>query len=86
MRNLRNRYNYQQRTEFQNTSVDLRRYVVPLLLKRQGGVCAVCKQPATAWDIDHLLYNPMMTINELRLLCIPCHHNETDYTHLSNNY
>jgi 5-methylcytosine-specific restriction endonuclease McrA len=64
----------------------LRRYIIPILLERQKGVCAICKKSHKEYDIDHKVYNPMETINELQLLCIPCHHEKTDYTHLSGKY
>ena len=83
MRDLRKRYSYEQRNEFQQTLSDLRPYLISVLLDRQGGVCDICKQPQTKWDIHHKLYNPMETINELQLLCIPCHHSITDYSHLT---
>jgi 5-methylcytosine-specific restriction endonuclease McrA len=83
MRNLRNRYNYTQRTEFQSTISSLAEYIRPLLLDRQGGVCNVCKVAHDKYDMDHLRYNPMETINDLQLLCIPCHKAKTDYRHIS---
>ena len=80
MRNLRQRYNYAQRMEFQRTMDSLRFYILPLLLQRQHNSCAICKQSVDKYDIDHKLYNPMETINELQALCIPCHKEITNYT------
>lgn len=79
MENLRNNYNYRQRLEFQDTLNALRPYLLYLLKKKQNGLCALCNKKATKYDIDHKLYNPMETINELQLLCIPCHKSITDY-------
>ena len=80
MRNLRKRYCYDDRLEMQDTINDLRLYILYVLLQRQHGVCAICKQPASKYDIDHLIYNPMITVNELQALCIPCHKSITNYT------
>ena len=84
MRNIRNRYNYKERKEFQDTINDLRVYIVPLLLKRQGNVCNHCKLSMVKYEIDHLLYNPMLTINELQALCHACHVKITDYRHIKD--
>ena len=84
MRNLRNRYTYEQRDEFQRTIGDLRQYILPVLLDRQGGVCNRCGLPAQRYDLDHLIYNPMMTINELQALCEPCHAAITNYIPIRN--
>jgi len=83
MRNLRHRYPYSARLEFQETILRLRAYLLPLLMERQEGACALCKETADKYDIDHLAYNPMVTLNQLRALCIPCHHSITDYSHIS---
>lgn len=83
MRNLRHRYTYQQRLEFQNTIMVMRDYILPLLLARQNNACALCKAGHKSYDIDHLVYNPMVTINELRALCEACHYTQTDYRHLT---
>lgn len=66
----------------QDTINDLRKYLLYVLLEKQNGVCNICKQPAKDYDIDHLLYNPMITVNELQALCIPCHKSITCYTRL----
>lgn len=84
MRNLRSRYTPEQRAEFQDTVNDLEHYIRPLLLQRQQGVCAMCKQPHSKYDIDHKIYNPILTLNELQLLCVPCHKSITDYTTFKN--
>jgi hypothetical protein len=85
MQDLRHTYTYEQRQEFQDTLCDMRRYILPLLLERQQGVCDRCKLPSSHYDIDHLVYNPILTLNELRLLCIPCHYDVTDYSHRIEN-
>ena len=85
MKCLREKYNYKQRMEFSETINSLRRYILPLLLERQNGVCERCKQPADRYDIDHIIYNPELTLNELRLLCVPCHYAVTDYNHRIEN-
>lgn len=82
MEDLRKNYNYKQRLEFQDTIKDMRQYLEPLLLKMQGGVCKRCELPVDKYDIHHKLYNPKMTINELELLCIPCHKDITNFTRL----
>ena len=83
MRDLRHRMTYEQRLELQATLNDLRHYIVPVLLMRQNGVCNICKLSADKYDIDHLVYNPMISLNQLQLLCIPCHKSITDYRPLS---
>lgn len=75
---------YKERLDLHETLNSLRRYVVPLLLERQRGTCDMCKLPADTYDVDHLLYHPEMTINELRLLCIPCHKSITNYVPMRN--
>ena len=79
MRDLRKRYNYTQRMELHRTMLELRPYILPLLLDRQGYKCPICHCKPLKWDIDHKIYNPMETINELQALCIPCHKSITDY-------
>lgn len=59
--------------EFQHTQNNMRMYLYPLLFKRQRGKCALCPARDVRFDIDHLLYNPRVTLKELRLLCWPCH-------------
>ena len=84
MRNIRNRYNLAQRLEFQKTLLCLRFYIMPLLLQRQNNSCARCKKPSDKYEIDHKVYNPMVTLNELQALCHKCHVQITDYTHIKN--
>ena len=84
MRNLRNRYSYSERMELHRTMLELRPYILPILLDRQGHKCAICKQVVDKFDIDHKIYNPMETINELQALCIPCHKSITDFRPLRN--
>ena len=79
MRNLRDRYTYEQRNEFQQTINNMRVYILPLLLQRQNDVCNKCKKPSDNYDIHHTIYNPMITIKELEALCIPCHKEITKY-------
>ena len=84
MRNLRDRYTYKERSEYQITIGSIELYIRPLLLEKQGHVCNMCKQQAEKYDIDHKIYNPMMTINELQLLCVPCHKSVTNYIPFRN--
>ena len=79
MRNLRNRYSYKERKEFNNVLSCMRQYILPLLLKKQKGVCALCSKKAKKYDIHHKLYNPMENIDALQALCIPCHKALTDF-------
>lgn len=51
----------------------LREYIEPLLLERQGGACAACREVKAFYDIDHLEYHPKITLNHLQLLCRACH-------------
>jgi hypothetical protein len=83
MRNLRERYTYKEREAFDEPIHSLRMYIVPLLLTRQYGVCDRCGEASDEYDIHHDVYNPMVTINELKLLCVACHYAITDYTHRS---
>ena|ERR1035437_70912 len=84
MDNQRNTMTYAQRLELQDTVNDLRHYILPILMQRQDNACALCKQSVAKYDIDHIVYNPMLTINELRALCIPCHKDITDYRHMKH--
>ena len=84
MRNLRNRYSYQTRLEFQETITKMRVFILPLLLQKQNNACNICKKSYKKYEIDHLVYNPMVTINELQALCVDCHYNITDYTTIKN--
>lgn len=84
MRNLRHRYSYQQRLEYQETIDSLRFYLMPLLLKRQKGLCNMCKKQAKGYDIDHIAYNPMISLDHVQLLCWPCHKSVTNFTPFRN--
>jgi len=84
MEDFRKNYNYKQRMEFQETILDMREYLLAVLLKVQGGVCKMCGKTSDKWDIHHTIYNPMMTIKELDLLCIPCHKSITNFTRLDH--
>lgn len=79
MENLRESYTYQDRLEFQSNINTMRPYILPLLLQRQNNVCNICKVEHKKYDIDHLIYNPMITINELQALCHDCHKSITNY-------
>lgn len=84
MRNLRNRYNYKERMEFQTVLQSMRCFILPLLLERQNNACNICKKTYKKYEIDHLVYNPMVNINELQALCVDCHYNITDYNTIKN--
>jgi hypothetical protein len=84
MRNLRNTYSYEERLTFQDTIRSLRVYILAVLKRRQGNTCALCPYSGDKYDIDHMLYNPMMTIDQLRLLCVPCHKQVTDFRPMRN--
>ena len=81
MRNLRKRYTYKQRLEFQETLSALRPYILHVLKERQDNACNKCKGvfEDSEYDIDHLLYNPMENIDCLQLLCVNCHKDKTDF-------
>jgi hypothetical protein len=79
MEDLRDKYNYKERLDFQVVLNDMRPYLMAVLKYRSGDKCEICHQNAPEYDIHHLLYNPKITINELQLLCIPCHKAITDY-------
>ena len=36
------------------------------------------------YDIDHKVYNPMMTIKELQAVCRACHKSVTNYVTIKN--
>ena len=84
MQNLREKYTYQQRLELHDTIMVMRPYLLTLLLNRQNNVCNICKVKHDKYDIDHLIYNPMITINELQALCVDCHKSITNYTTYKN--
>lgn len=77
MRNLRHRYTYKVRREFQEVISDMRSYIIPILLRKQDSSCAVCRTQNVPFDIDHKVYNPMVSMEELQLLCEPCHVKKT---------
>ena len=82
MEDLRHLFNESDRWQAQIDIMDLREYILPLLMKRQGNVCNICKLEVIDYDIDHIVYNPKVTINELQALCWPCHKNKTDFRSL----
>ncbi len=84
MQNLREKYTYQERKEFQDTILTMRPYILPLLLSRQNNTCNICKVEHKKYEIDHIVYNPLVTINELQALCHGCHKSITDYTTYKN--
>lgn len=84
MENIREQFTLDDRAQLQVDICELRPYLLPLLLKRQGGVCRACGAPASSYDIDHTIYNPRVSINELQALCIPCHKEKTDFRPLRN--
>ena len=84
MKNLRRQFTFSDRRQLQSDISALRGYLVPLLLKRQGNACNICKQEAESYDIDHLVYNPKVTLNELQLLCVPCHKEITNFIPFRN--
>lgn len=81
---LRKSYTYQARLEFQHTVDALRVYLLPLLLARQKGHCALCPARGVDFEIDHIVYNPHITLNELRALCHPCHKRIINFTPFRN--
>ena len=60
------------------------RYIVAILKDRQQSRCKACNEPLETFDIDHKLYNPMVTIEHIQLLCIPCHKAKTNYIPFRN--
>lgn len=82
MDDLRHLFTKDDRRQAQDDISGLRRYILPLLMKRQGNACNDCKQPAEAYDIHHLLYHPKSTIEHLTALCEPCHKATTNYTNV----
>ena len=84
MEDLRMSFNEADREQAQRDICDLRPYILPLLLSRQGNACAMCHIPALKYDIDHLIYNPKVTINELQALCWPCHKGKTNFVAFRN--
>ena len=64
MENLRRFFNKSDREQAQRDTLDLRFYILPILLARQNYTCNRCKELADKYDIDHLIYNPKVTINE----------------------
>ena len=79
LQDTREQITIDERAEMQVVISELRPYILPLLMERQGNICNVCKQSADKYDIDHLVYHPKGTINELQALCIPCHKEKTDF-------
>jgi hypothetical protein len=84
MEDLRRQYNKSDREQAQRDIIDLRCYILPLLLKRQDNKCNMCRNEVLEYDIDHIVYNPKITINELQALCISCHKSITNYVPFRN--
>ena len=55
----------------------LRPHLLPLLIKRNNGLCEECSLSSEKWEIDHKEYGPHVTISELQLLCSDCHKEKT---------
>ena len=81
---LREQFTKADRLQLQIDITELRPFILPLLLERQGNTCNICKVEAKEYDIDHLVYTPKVSINELQALCIPCHADKTDFRPLRN--
>src|SRR3990167_193621 len=77
MKDLRVEYSKADRAASNYTASVMRFYILPLITKRQGGLCAHCGEVPGAWEIDHIVYNPSVTLNELQALCIECHKAKT---------
>ena len=84
MEDLRLQFNRADREQAQRDINDLRCYILPILLDRQDGVCAICGLFTEDYDIDHLVYNPEVTVNELQALCWPCHKAKTNFIPFRN--
>jgi hypothetical protein len=79
MENLRHLYTKEDRAHAQQDIVELRPYLLYCLKQRSNDTCELCGHHADNYDIHHVVYNPAITINELQLLCVPCHASITDY-------
>lgn len=73
MKDMRYLMSKDDRRAAHNDILNMRVYIEPLLLERQKGKCAHCGIGGLKMDIDHKVYNPDITINELQLLCRDCH-------------
>lgn len=77
MENLRKLFNKADRLEAAANVSNLYTYIYPLLFRRQKGACAICGQIDIRFEIDHIAYNPAVTLGELQLLCELCHAEKT---------
>jgi len=83
---IREQFTLADRKQLQLDIAELRHLILPLLLQRQGYACNICHEPVENYDIDHIVYHPQVTINELQALCIPCHKAKTDFRPLRNRH
>jgi len=82
--NLRTQFTLDDRKQAHLDILNLRPYLLPILMERQGNTCNACNESAEAYDIDHVVYHPKVSINELQALCIPCHKAKTDFRPLAH--
>ena len=74
LKNLREIMSKKDRLAAHRDVLNLKPLIVPLIWKRQNGLCNLCGSKLDAkFEIDHLIYNPRITIYELQLICHKCH-------------
>lgn len=73
MKNLRKLFNKSDRKQAAQDVQKLRCYIEPILRKKQENKCYECHEELEYCEIHHIVYNPKVTINELKLLCFDCH-------------
>ena len=86
MIDMRKQFTKADRQQTQDDISSLRVLLLPLLKRRDGDCCNRCRKPAKEYDVHHKVYNPKLTLNELELLCIPCHVEVTDYRRMKDRY
>lgn len=47
--------------------------IIKLLMQRQEGLCADCDRVLMFYQVHHERYGVDITIDDLKLLCSPCH-------------
>ena len=53
--------------------------IIQLLMKRQKGLCYGCNESLTGFQVHHKRYGLDIGLDDLALLCSPCHGAERGY-------
>lgn len=68
---------YEERLDTWRAITSIRPYVLTAMKVKYGDKCNLCGAKHDRYEIDHLRYGQRVTINDLQLLCRPCHEQKT---------